>query len=125
MTPLEPVDGADTEGLARAIDRRARRQSSRGRQVARGTVVKAKPLKVELEGSEVVLDDDDFDLSAWADFYRAEFGVDAGDTALLYREAGDWMLFDWITDTQDMADGKTLKRKLTAIGRRLDKLEGA
>jgi hypothetical protein len=87
--------------------------------------VKAKPLKVEMEGSSGVLDDDDFDLSAWADFYRAEFGVDVGDTALLYREAGDWVLFDWITDTQDMADGKTLKLKLTAVGRRLDKLEGA
>jgi hypothetical protein len=118
---LEPVDGADTEGLARAIDRRARRQSSRGRQVARGTVVKAKPLKVELEGSDVVLDDDDFDLSAWADFYRDEFGVAAGDTALLCREAGDWMLFDW--NTQDMVGGKTLLRRLAVIDRRLDKLE--
>lgn len=96
-----------THEAARAIKRASREAAGRARNTMRGEVVDTEPLKVELFGSNVVLDDDDFDLSQWVCFYDKEFGIDRGDNVLLVRESGEWTITDVVADKDvDLKEAK-------------------
>lgn len=123
--------------VAEAVHRAARQHALQARNVVRAEVVKINPLKVKPMGSTLTLDDDDFDLSQWVDYYDAQYGIDVGDTVLMMRENGEWSIFDVHADDPPalVADKKVktsavavsvtdLKAALDALTARVTALEG-
>lgn len=111
-------------GVAEAVHRAARHHALQARNVVRAEVVKVKPLKVKPMGSTLTLDEDDFDLSQWVDYYDAQYGIDVGDTVLMMREGGEYSIFDvHADDPPALAADK--KVKTSAVADRVTALEAA
>lgn len=116
--------------LAVAVRDVARRQSRRARNVFLGEVVHLTPMKIDLHGSSLVLNDDEFELSAWVLAYDDEFGIAAGDNVLLMEESGGWVAFDIVPDkTPKFGQAKSvsvsgLTNDIASLRARVTALEG-
>lgn len=124
-------------GLAVAVHAAARKHAANARNVVRAEVVKTVPLKVKPMHSSVTLDEDDFDLSAWVDYYDTQYGIEVGDTVLMMREGSEWSIFDIHPDDPPAfaadkkvkpsavaADVASLTSALDALEARVTALEG-
>lgn len=87
-----------TEAAVRIHDV-AKEAALRHRNVVRGVVLRAKPLRVELLRTDEVLEDDELDLTQWVKFYEAKVGIARGDEVMLLRERGEWTIIDVASDS--------------------------
>lgn len=81
--------------VAQAIRTSANKAARRAVNVQLAEVVSTSPLVLDFFTMAMTLSEDDLELSGWADFYRGEYGVEAGDTALVVVEQGEYMVFDF------------------------------
>lgn len=63
-----------------------------------GEVLNASPLRVALIDSDITLDEDGIDLGAWAQAYDGGAGIAEGDTLVLHRMSGYWVVTDVLGD---------------------------